>query len=165
MEQYKQLPADLEALLEEAIASLGEDKITDRDQAYAVHVAFDRIRDALMENQNLWQTWQSIYWQRKYTSCDYVLAWLDDSLKREYAERMAREFRRAMAQDQLDPSVFEHGQWQKIRRMVAEADGNYGVRGTLKKMVYSMPAGPRKTVLAVASVVNKAKKRLEGGKR
>ena len=165
MEKNKQFPADLEALLEEVIASLGEETITDRNQAYAVNVVYDRIRDALMENQALWQSWQHTYWQKKYISYDRILTRLEDSLKREFADRMAREFHRAMAQDQLDPSAFEPDQWQKIQRMVAEANGDYGTRGAIKKIVYNMPAGSRKAVLAVVALVTKAKKRLEGGKR
>ena len=157
MEIKNQFPADLEALLEETAAALGDGVITDRNLAYAVSVAYDRIRDTLMESQSLWQTWQHIYWQRKYCSCSDVLARLDNSLKQEYQLRMAREFRRAMDQGELCQSDFEAGQWKKIRMMIDEEQGLTGTRGALRKAARRLPGWARRPLVAVLRQIKKQK--------
>lgn len=157
MEMNNQFPADLEALLEEAAAALGDGAITDRNLAYAVSVAYDRIRDALMESQSLWQTWQHLYWQRKYGSYSRILTQLDDSLKQEYQDRMAREFRRAMEQGELCQSDFDAGQWRKIRMMIDEEQGLTGTRGALRKAARRLPGWAKRPLVAVQRMINKQK--------
>lgn len=155
MENRNQFPADLEIILEDVLAGLGDGIITDRDRAYAVSIAYDRIRDALMENQQIWQAWQYIYWQRKYCSYTAVLHRLTDSLQEEYAERMAREFRRAMDRGQLCQSIFDPGQWRDIRNMVDSARGFTGTQGALRKVVRRLPRWARSTAAAVLRLVKK----------
>ena len=157
MENKNQFPVDLEALLEEPVVALGEELVTDRSSAYAVNVAYDRIRDVLMEDQSLWQTWQHIYWQRKYISYSHVLSRLDDSLKGEYVERMAREFRRALDLGQLCQSDFGIGQWRHIRNMIDESQGLSGPRGALRKAARRLPGWAKRPAAAVLRMIKNNK--------
>lgn len=156
----RDLEAELQCVTERLLNQNGPAPISDRAVAYAVNIEYDRIRDALMEEREVWQRWQFIYWQRKYHSYLAVLQRLDDSLKERYLDRMQQEFRRAMQTGQLDRSLFDDAGWKEICTMISRSDGASGmIRGIPVVQMLSpyIPKGIRRALLNLANRIVKAK--------
>ena len=95
----------------------------DAHAAYQVNIAFDRLRDGLMENPEVWEKFKYVYWQRKYRCYQVQYQHTDRSVKKEYRNRMCQEFKRAMQLGQLRKEDFTAGEWKRIRGYCATASG------------------------------------------
>lgn len=139
--------------------------ITDRAAAYTVSIAYDRIRDALMQDRKTWERFQYLYWRKKYHSYQTVCTRLDDSLKTEYLDRMGQEFKRAMQLGQLRRADFSVSEWRDIRGMVDQALGYTGARGIWKKIAPYIPGWIRRGIYGTIGLPAQIKSFIVGVKR
>jgi hypothetical protein len=90
---------------------------------YGVNIAFDRLRDGLMESPEVWEKSKYIYWQRKYHCYQTQYRHTDPSVKKEYRMRMCREFKRAMQLGQLRKADFTAEEWRDIQSLIRPSGG------------------------------------------
>ena len=89
---------------------------------YRVNIEFDRLRDRLMEDPDCWEKFKYSYWQRKYRCYQRQYQNAPSAVRKEFGERMGREFKRAMQLGQLREADFSSRDWLRIRRMISQSD-------------------------------------------
>ena len=89
---------------------------------YGANIAFDRLRDGLMESPEVWEKFKYAYWQRKYRCYQVQYRHTDPSVKKEYRMRMCREFKRAMQLGQLRREAFSAREWFEIRWLIVQSE-------------------------------------------
>lgn len=141
----KDLEAGLQCVTDQVL-SCSESMITDCGNAYAISIEFDRIRDALMQEQTVWEQYQYYYWWRKYHSARMVCTRLAPELKEEFYDRMCHEFRRAMKLGQLRRSDFEKAEWHDICKMADQSLGYHGFFGMMRKVLPQFPGFLRREI-------------------
>ena len=150
-------------LLEAESAVLQRETISDREEAYAISRIYDRILDVLMEDQETWKAFRSLYWQKKYDSYSKVCALLDEALKPEFLTRMGHEFKRAVQLGQIIQEDFEAAQWKMIQTLSDRACGYTGTRALWKRVSPRIPGWLRIGISSAAESAVKIKRKMVGG--
>ena len=155
---------DLEKVLQDTEAGLlNRGLIDDRENVYRINRIFDQIRDVLMENQEDWVHFSSLYWQKKYFSYSKISQVLGEKWKKEYQNRMGHEFRRAVQLGQTGPGDFKREDWKKIQGLMDSACGYTGAKGVWKQVSPHLPGWLRQKISGTAVLAVKMK-RMVGGK-
>lgn len=74
--------------------------------AFTVNRAYDRIKDMLMTDWELWQKWKGYYSSQRWACYYELLHWMTEDVGWEFAERMAVEFHRSYENDEIDERLF-----------------------------------------------------------
>ena len=138
--------------------------VKSKAKVYCMNVEYDHIRDLLMQDREVWERFQYMYWWIKYRNYWFTYNRIDDSYKPEYLERMRQEFKRAMQLGQLCKDDFTALEWQTIEDMAYGAD-HYVSRlkgNRLLGMVMPVVPAPLKNKMKKALVNTiKVKRRIE----
>ncbi|MBR3972378.1 MAG: hypothetical protein IKJ99_00325 [Oscillospiraceae bacterium] len=153
---------NLEAQLLQALPGDGAPIITDRSRAYAVNVAFDRIRDVLMQQREVWEQYAPLYWKKKYVSYQMVLTMLDEPLQEEFRLRMQQEFKRAMQLGQLRQEDFDPEAWRTISQWSGGAAGKLGSVPFVRRISANLPKGVKRGIVKVFHLAVNAKRKVMG---
>lgn len=86
----------------------------DREAVYQVNKEYDRLRDELMKDPEVWKKKKCQYTQKKFHSYMENLGHVCSEFSREYAHRMSREFCRAAELDELSIDFFTQEEWDCI---------------------------------------------------
>lgn len=132
--------------------------INDQVIAYLINMEYDHIRDVLMQERETWERFQSIYWFRKYYSYLAVYDRLDDTLKKDYMDRMRQEFRRAMQTGQLDKALFTADDWKNVQSMINRSEGAASMLRSIPLIRFLAPYIPETVRCAVLGVINRVVK-------
>lgn len=97
--------------------------VKSKAKVYCMNIEYDFIRDLLMQEPQLWQRFQYMYWWKKYHNYWFTYHRIDRAYQEEYLERMRQEFKRAEMLVQLDESLFTPGEWQTIQTLIHRAGG------------------------------------------
>lgn len=92
--------------------------VKSREKVYCMNIEYDFIRDILMRDQEIWERFKYMYWWKKYFNYMFTLERIDEKYRKEYKERMRREYQRAMQKGELDPNVFTELEWQRIKNLI-----------------------------------------------
>lgn len=139
--------------------------VASREKVYCMNVEFDHIRNLLMEDRELWERFQSMYWWLKYRNYWFTYDRIADRYKEEYLNRMRLEFRRALRLEQLREADFTPEEWKNIHALAARADGLMGAIGSnpiVKKIAPLIPTGMKRRISALIQGAWKLKKRING---
>lgn len=126
----------------------------DSSKPYAINIQFDRIRDEIMKNPDQWKCCQSAYWHEKLACYQKVSSLLGPEVKKEFADRMQREFRRALRLDQLQQADYSCEDWEKIHALVLRADGLAGRISANPIIRRLSPCIPKKIKQLIVGVLN-----------
>ena len=91
-----------------------------KQQVYHVNIEYDYICDILMakENEKLWEHYKSYYNADRFQQYVLTSVSIDNKFKREYIERISKEFRRAFNLGEIDISVFTPENQKKLRLLI-----------------------------------------------
>ena len=94
-------------------------------KVYCMNVEYDHIRDLLMRDEEVWNTFKYIYWVKKLHNYTFTLGRISDEFKHDYVMRMSEEFKRAMVKNELDSSEFTEFEWKKIGVLTTNPEEYY----------------------------------------
>ena len=80
--------------------------IDDSQTAFTVNRAYDRIKDMLMTDWEVWQKWKGYYSSQRWACYYELLHWMTEDVGWEFAERMVVEFHRSYENDEIDEKLF-----------------------------------------------------------
>lgn len=117
--------------------------VNNKDKVYCMNIEYDWIRDILMQDREVWERFQYMYWWKKYFNYMFTFGRIGDQYKKEYLYRMRMEFKRAMQKGELSPDVFTELEWRKIQSLIQNADGFYEALHSAKVMRKLLPYIPQ----------------------
>ncbi len=118
--------------------------VKSREKVYCMNIEYDYIRDLLMQDRQLWERFQYMYWWKKYHNYRFTYNRIDNSYKPEYMARMRQEYKRAMELGQLSQECFTPQEWQSILRMINNSSGagdRLRANGLVQKLLPWIPEG------------------------
>lgn len=130
--------------------------VASREKVYCMNVEFDHIRNLLMEEREIWERFQSMYWWLKYRNYWFTYNRIADQYKEEYLNRMRQELKRALRLEQMREEDFSSGDWKNIQALAARADGLPGRLGSNPIVRKVSPYIPKKMKKIAVRVLNRA---------
>lgn len=94
--------------------------VNSKDKVYCMNIEHDYIREILMAkgNEELWERFKYYYTYKRYGNYMLTLERISDAFKREYVERISKEFKRAEEMGELDMSVFHPDDQEKLGLLI-----------------------------------------------
>ena len=80
--------------------------VKDKSKVYAMNVEYEYIRKIIEKDGETWNRVKAYYWWKKYENYRATLNRIDNSVKNEYVSVISREFAQAIANKEIDFSVF-----------------------------------------------------------
>ncbi len=107
------------------------------EKVYCMNVEYDYIKGIFMqpENQEIWDQFKGYYNLKRFHNYSFTIRRIADSYKREYVERISREFKRSEELGELDWSVFKEKERDRLRMLISHPEDYY-----LKYCLYDAPA-------------------------
>ena len=99
--------------------------VNSREKVYCMNVEYDHIRDILMRDPAVWEKFKYIYSMKKFHNYTFTLSRIGDEFKKEYVERISKEYQRAEEMGELNKAVHSATEWQKIRFLIKDPEGFY----------------------------------------
>ena len=101
--------------------------VNNKEKVYCMNVEYDFIRDIFMQkgNEELWERYKAYYNYKRYFSYTFTIGRISDEFKREYVERISREFKRAQDLEELDMSVFTPRTRERLSLLIKDPNGYY----------------------------------------
>lgn len=137
-------------------------KICIPQDVYKINVKFDRLRNELMQNQEMWEDNQHLYWKNKYHCYQSTYCRLEASFKEAYHNRMGQEFKRAMQLGQLRKDDFTVKEWRTIEDLTLRANGHICPlfsHPIAKKISLWIPQKIKQAIIVAITAVLKTKKK------
>ena len=92
-----------------------------------MNVEYDHIRAVMAEHHDLWERFKYMYWYKKYYSYDMTLKRIGNEFRKEYVQRISKEFKRGMLRGEIDSRVFTDFAWRRINLLINDPDRFYDV--------------------------------------
>lgn len=135
--------------------------VKSKEKVYCVNIEYDYIRNILMQkgNEEIWGRFKHYYNLKRYDNYMFTVSRIADEYKREYIERISREFRRAKELGELDMSVFTDSQQEQLALLI-KSPSDYYIKYVLpapfkaKKIAKFIPTSIKK---AIKKFLNKYK--------
>ena len=99
--------------------------VNNKEKVYCTNIEYDYIKDILMRDPEIWNRFKYMYSLKKLHNYNFTLGRIGDEFKREYIQRISREFRRARDNGELKESVFGVREWENLQFMIKDPDGFY----------------------------------------
>lgn len=101
--------------------------VKSKDKVYCVNIEYDYIRDILMQkgNEELWERFKGYFHLKRYDNYMFTITRITDAYKREYVERISKEYKRAKELGELDMSVFTEFQQRQIAFLIKSPSDYY----------------------------------------
>lgn len=101
--------------------------VNNKQKVYCMNVEYDFIRDIFMQegNEKLWERYKAYYNYKRYYSYVFTIGRISDEFKKEYVERISKEFKRAFDLDEIDMSVFTPLAQERLSLLVKDPNGYY----------------------------------------
>jgi glycosyltransferase involved in cell wall biosynthesis len=97
--------------------------VKNKGKVYCMNIEYDFIRDFLKEEPERWERFKYMYWWKKYHTYMFTYDRIHEKYKKEYLQRMSREYRWAKIQNELSTDVFTELEWKKVNSLISNADG------------------------------------------
>jgi glycosyltransferase involved in cell wall biosynthesis len=101
--------------------------VNSKEKVYAMNIEYDYIKDIFMkpENKELWEKFKGYYHLKRYGNYTFTLSRIDASFKREYVERISKEYKRAQELGELDLSLFTPLAQDKLSLLIKYPEDYY----------------------------------------
>ena len=101
--------------------------VNSKEKVYCMNVEHDYIREILMAkgNEELWERFKYYYTYKRYGNYMVTLGRISDAFKREYVERIGKEFKRADEMGEVDMSVFPPEDQERLGLLIANPGDFY----------------------------------------
>lgn len=128
--------------------------VKSKEKVYCMNIELDYVRDILMQDQEIWERFKSMYWWKKYHNYMFTFSRIDECYKKEYLHRMGMEYKRAMQKGELSQDVFTDLEWDKIQSLIHNADGFYQALRSAKflnRLVPYIPQWAKRKIMNIVS--------------
>lgn len=108
--------------------------VNSKEKVYSINIEYDFIRDILMQkgNEELWERFKGYYNLKRYDNYMFTISRIADAYKREYIDRISKEYKRAEELGELDMSVFTSHQQKRLAFLIKNPSDYY-----LKYVLYN----------------------------
>ncbi len=94
--------------------------VNNREKVYCCNIEYDFIREILMRDHKIWEKFKYMYSLKKFNNCTFTLSRIGDEFKKEYIERISKEFKRAEEKGELSINVFSAIEWEKLQFLIKD---------------------------------------------
>lgn len=103
--------------------------VKNREKVYCMNVEYDFIRNIFMQkgNEERWERFKGYYHYKKFFNYEFTLRRIGKEFKREYVERMSREFVRAKNLDELDWDLFTPRSRKRLETLMDNPESYYRI--------------------------------------
>ena len=141
--------------------------VFDPKKVYTMNIEYDHIRDIFMEHPDLWEKFKGMYWYKKYYSYDASIKRIAIEHKRQYIERMSKEFKRGFAKNEIDLSVFSNKAQRDIQTLLNNPEEFYcnyidnkaGSSNNASQKLKTLLKKERQIIIAIPKKIKKLIKR------
>lgn len=99
--------------------------VNNREKVYCSNVEYDYIREILMSDPEIWEKFKYMYSLKKLHNYVFTLGRIGEEFKKEYIERISREFKRARDKGELKADVFGPNEWEKLQFLIKDPEAFY----------------------------------------
>ena len=101
--------------------------VNNKEKVYCMNLEYDFVRDIFMQkgNEELWERFKYYYNYKRYFSYTFTIGRISDEFKREYVERISKEFKRAQDLEELDMNVFTPRTRERLSLLIKDPNGYY----------------------------------------
>lgn len=99
--------------------------VNNRQKVYCSNIEYDFIRDVLMKEPEIWERFKYHYYVKRWHNNLFTLSRIGDGFKKEYIERISREFKRADQLGELSEAAFQRHEWDQIRFLINSPEDFY----------------------------------------
>ena len=101
--------------------------VNSTEKVYCMNVEYDYIKGIFMreENQEIWDSFKGYYNLKRYNNYMFTISRISDAYRREYVERISKEFKRSQELDELNWNVFSPNQVNKLKLLIKNPDDFY----------------------------------------
>ena len=99
--------------------------VNNREKVYCSNIEYDYIKDILMRDPEIWNRFKYMYSLKKLHNYKFTLGRIGDEFKKEYIQRISKEFKRAKDNGELEEKVFMPIEWENLMFMIKDPDGYY----------------------------------------
>ena len=99
--------------------------VNNREKVYCSNIEYDYIREILMKDQSIWERFKYMYSVKKFHNYNFTLTRIGDEFKKEYIQRISKEFKRAKENGELVPETFGVKEWEKLMFLIKDPEGFY----------------------------------------
>lgn len=101
--------------------------VNSKEKVYCMNIEYDYIRDIFMQkgNEELWERFKYHYNLKRYNNYMFTISRISEAFKREYVERISKEFKRAEELGELDYSLFTPLQQEKLAFLIKNPSDYY----------------------------------------
>ena len=101
--------------------------VNSKEKVYCMNIEYDYIREIFMQkgNEELWERFKYYYNLKRYGNYMFTITRIADSFKREYVERISKEFKRAEELGELDMSIFTPTQQERLSFLMKNPSDYY----------------------------------------
>lgn len=101
--------------------------VNSTEKVYCMNVEYDHIRDIFMQkgNEELWERFKYYYNLKRYHNYMFTITRISDVFKKEYVERISKEFKRSFDLEEMDISLFSAKEREKLLLLVKDPEGYY----------------------------------------
>ena len=78
-----------------------------------------------MSDPEIWNKFKYMYSLKKFHNYTFTLGRIGEEFKKEYIERISREFRRARDKGELSAEVFGPSEWEKLQFLIRDPEAYY----------------------------------------
>ena len=99
--------------------------VNNREKVYCSNIEYDYIKDILMKDPEIWERFKYMYSLKKLHNYNFTLSRIGEEFKREYIQRISKEFKRARDNGELDQSVYAAKEWENLMFLIKDPNGYY----------------------------------------
>ena len=99
--------------------------VNNREKVYCSNIEYDYIKDILMRDPEIWNRFKYMYSLKKLHNYKFTLGRIGDEFKKEYIQRISKEFKRARDNGELEEKVFMPVEWENLMFMIKDPDCYY----------------------------------------
>ena len=101
--------------------------VNSREKVYCMNIEYDHIRDIFMQkgNEERWERFKYHYNLKKYHNYVFTLGRIGQGFKKEYVERISREFRRARDLEELNMELFTQEEQKRLTLLIENPEEYY----------------------------------------
>ena len=99
--------------------------VNNREKVYCSNIEYDYIRDLLMEDREIWEKFKYMYVLKKFHNYMFTLGRIGDEFKKEYVQRISKEFSRSRDNGELDQSCYSAIEWEKMMFLIKDPNAFY----------------------------------------
>ena len=91
--------------------------VKNKEKVYCVNEEYKYIRK-ILEDKNVWETFKNIFWFKCYQNYIFTLCRIDESFKRQYVDDISAELKSALANNEIDKTLFTEMDLKKFDMLV-----------------------------------------------